>query len=96
MDFFNVKWVGSNSSSVPSSMMLDDMCQPPAGEGVWDLAQLPVDSCNVCGVGVAKLVLTLVAMSSRGSNEAGPKQPTVLDERDLSCIMGVYNMLMDI
>ena len=41
-------------------------------------------------------MLTLVAMSSRGSNEAGPKRPTVLDERDLPRIMGVRDMLTDV
>ena len=50
----------------------------------------------MCGVGIAKLVLALVAMSSRGSNEAGPKWPTVLDERDLPRIMGVHDMLTDV
>ena len=50
----------------------------------------------MCGVGIVELVLTLVAMSSRGSNEACPKWPTVLDERDLPCIMGVHDMLTDV
>ena len=52
--------------------------------------------CNVCDISIVELVLTLVAMSSKRSNGAGPKWPTVLDKRELPCIMGVHDMLTDI